>query len=75
MLVITRKINEGIVIDGKIKVVVLDSGKDKVKLGIEAPKDIRIVRNELFDTEKQNIEASNSIPKDILSELLKDKKE
>ncbi|HNX64570.1 MAG TPA: carbon storage regulator [Oscillospiraceae bacterium] len=75
MLVITRKVGEGIVVDSRTKVTVLEAGKDKVKIGIEAPQDIRIVREELFDTEKQNREASNALPKDIMDKLLSENKE
>ncbi|MBQ7958272.1 MAG: carbon storage regulator, partial [Oscillospiraceae bacterium] len=53
MLVVTRKTDEGIVIADNIVIKVLDVGKDRVKIGIEAPKDVRIVREELFNTEKQ----------------------
>ena len=75
MLVITRKVGEGIVVDSRTKVTVLEAGKDKVKIGIEAPQEIRIVREELFDTEKQNLEASNALSKDIMEKLLNDSKE
>jgi len=50
MLVLSRKPNESIVIDGHIKVSVLrvDSG-DAVRLGVEAPLDIRVMRKEIYD--------------------------
>ncbi|MBL67981.1 MAG: carbon storage regulator [Verrucomicrobiales bacterium] len=50
MLVLSRKPNESIVIDGRIKVSVLrvDSG-DAVRLGVEAPLDIRVMRKEIYD--------------------------
>lgn len=73
MLVIARKVGEGIVISDEIKVTVLEAGKDKVKIGIDAPKNIRIVREELYDTEIQNREASNAVPKEFMEQLLKDK--
>ncbi len=50
MLVLSRKPNESIIIDGHIKVRVLrvDSG-NAVRLGVEAPMDIRVMRKEIYD--------------------------
>ncbi len=47
MLVLTRKLDEGIVIGGRIKVTVLKVQGGQIRLGIEAPKDILITREEL----------------------------
>mgnify|MGYP001304163796 CR=1 FL=1 len=49
MLVLSRKRNERIVIDGNIVVTIVDIRGDKVRLGIEAPKDVSIHRNEVFE--------------------------
>ncbi len=59
MLVITRKINEGIVIGDNIELMIVDITGDKVKLGINAPREIRVVRNELLQTEQTNKEAAS----------------
>ena len=71
MLVVTRKTDEGIVIADNIVIKVLDVGKDRVKICIEAPKDVRIVREELFNTEKQNVAAAEVLSKDVMEQLLK----
>jgi carbon storage regulator len=55
MLVLSRKIDESIMIGGNIEVVVLGVEGDNVKIGIRAPKDIEILRKELYD----NIQSSN----------------
>ena len=47
MLVIDRKIQEGFWIDGRIFVKVLGIGRRRVKLGIDAPADLLIARDEL----------------------------
>jgi carbon storage regulator len=47
MLVLSRKTNESIVIDGNITISVLQVKGKIVRLGIEAPKDIPIRRKEL----------------------------
>lgn len=58
MLVLARKQNQNIVIDGKIIIRVLRVGRDNVKIGIEAPIDIPIHREELL----QKNEAHDSDP-------------
>jgi carbon storage regulator len=47
MLVLSRHENEAIVIDGQIKVTVVEIGGDKIRLGIEAPREIAVWREEL----------------------------
>ena len=47
MLVVTRKTEESVIIADNIEVTVLEVSRDRVKLGISAPKDIKIIRNEL----------------------------
>ena len=47
MLVLDRKIQEGFWIDGGIFIKVLEIGRHRVKLGIEAPADLQILRQEL----------------------------
>lgn len=49
MLVLSRKIGESVVIDGRIKVKIVRLDGDVVKLGIEAPPDIPIHRQEVYD--------------------------
>ena len=47
MLVLTRKNGEKIVIDGDIEITVVDIRGNQVRLGIEAPKEVAILRAEL----------------------------
>jgi carbon storage regulator len=49
MLVLTRKIDQGIVIAGNIVVRVLGVERDRVKIGISAPLEVTILRQELLD--------------------------
>ena len=49
MLVLSRKRNETIIIDGDIRIVVVDIRGNQVRLGIEAPDSVRIVRQELCE--------------------------
>ena len=49
MLVLSRQKNESIVINNNITIVVVDIQMGKVRLGIEAPKDIPVHRGEVQD--------------------------
>lgn len=49
MLVLSRQKNESIIIDGRITVVVVEIYGDKVRLGVEAPKEVPVHRREVFD--------------------------
>jgi|WetSurMetagenome_2_1015567.scaffolds.fasta_scaffold71768_3 carbon storage regulator len=56
MLVLMRKSNESIIIGDNITVTVLGIEGDKVKIGISAPREIQILRHELFQAvQEQNI--------------------
>lgn len=47
MLVLSRKLNEKIVIDGGIVLTVVKIDRNQIRLGIEAPSDVRVYREEL----------------------------
>ena len=60
MLVLTRKIGEGIVIGDDISITIVEMKGGTVRIGIDAPKDKRIYRQEIFDRiAKENREAAN----------------
>mgnify|MGYP000856167727 FL=1 len=48
MLVLTRKVDQSIMIGDHIRVVIVDIRGDQVKVGIEAPKDISVHRQEVY---------------------------
>jgi carbon storage regulator len=50
VLVVTRKLNEAIVIGDGIEIVVLRNGRDGVRLGITAPSHVPVHRREIYDT-------------------------
>ena len=70
MLVVTRKTEESVIIADNIEIVVLEVSKDRVKLGITAPKDVKIIRNELRNTQESNLEASKAVSKAAITALL-----
>src|SRR5882724_5937998 len=58
MLVLSRKLGESIVIDGRITVKIVRLDGDMVKLGIEAPAEVPVHRQEIYDEiQKNNQEA------------------
>lgn len=67
MLVLSRKKGESIRIGDEIEVKVLSVDGDQIKIGIVAPKTVKVHRSEIFEAiQKQNKEALN-----VSSELLK----
>lgn len=54
MLVLSRKLNESIVINQNIKITVVEVRGDKVRLGIEAAKDVSVHRQEVQDAIDRN---------------------
>lgn len=57
MLVLSRKKNESIVINNDIKIVVVEIRGDKVRLGVEAPREVPVHRREVYDAIQRNNEA------------------
>lgn len=54
MLVLTRRINESIVINDNVSVLVVEVRGDRVRLGIEAPKDVAVHRKEVYDVIRES---------------------
>ena len=74
MLVLSRKAGEGFLIGDDIIVKVIESKSGTIRIGIDAPRDKKIFRQEVYDKIKQeNVEASqwNSVDLDSLDGTIK----
>jgi len=71
MLVLSRKLNETIKIGDDIELRVLEIKNDTVRLGIEAPKSIEILRGELILSISETNTESNQLNHDLFTKLSK----
>lgn len=54
MLILSRKIDEEIIINSNIKIKILSVGDNNVKIGLSAPSDVEILRGEIYERIKEN---------------------
>ncbi len=74
MLILSRKKDESIVINDNIEISIVDIKGDHIKIGIKAPKDVKIYRQEVYEAiQKENEAALNSVTKFKLPKLSIDK--
>lgn len=71
LLVITRRTSESIIIGDNIEIIISDISNDKVKICIDAPRDVIIMRKELLETSNLNLEANNKPTKQSLEQFKK----
>ncbi|GIV06667.1 MAG: hypothetical protein KatS3mg016_2242 [Fimbriimonadales bacterium] len=66
MLVLTRKVNQSIMIGDEIEVVVLEVRGEQVRLGIKAPRNVTVHRREIYEAiQKENLMAAQTQPEDV----------
>lgn len=78
MLILQRKKNQELMIGDEIRLSVVDIGSDWVKLAIDAPREVSILRSELVEAASENKEACGSLTGhslEGLKKLLEAKKE
>ncbi len=76
MLILSRKVNESVIIRGGIKVMVVSIRGDKVRLGFEAPDNVAIHREEIqeaINRDKQLKDGEIGSATESLSSFIKDK--
>lgn len=78
MLVLARKIGEKIILNDDIEIIVLDANQNTVRIGINAPKNVSVYREELYkEIKTANIDSKSVTEKSLseLHELIKDRKQ
>lgn len=61
MLILSRRRGQSVIIDNRIEVTVVEIRGDQIKLGIDAPDDVKVFRNEVFQAiENENRAAANA---------------
>lgn len=71
MLILQRRKGQSLSINDNITLTVVDTGADWVKLAIDAPKEIPILRSELKEAVAENQMAAETASKQVLAEILK----
>jgi carbon storage regulator len=63
MLILSRKINEKIMIGDDISISIIEIRGDQVRIGVDAPKNVKVFRQEIFDAIRaENKAAAESAP-------------
>ena len=78
MLVISRRPGESFLIGDNLTITILEVSGDRVKVGIDAPKSVRIIRSEVLETENTNraaVVSASTADIGSLAEVLSGKKE
>ncbi|MGK4153199.1 carbon storage regulator CsrA [Kurthia gibsonii] len=69
MLVLTRKVGESIMIGDGIEVKIIGVDGDQVKLGIEAPRHIKVHRQEVFEAIQSENKAALEVTEQLINQL------
>lgn len=75
MLILTRKKNESIIIDDNIEIMIIETDDGKVKLGINAPKEVKVHRKEVYESiiEENKAATKQKMGVDQLKQLIEKK--
>lgn len=74
MLILSRKLGESLFINEDIEIKIVEVLGEKVKIGISAPREVRILRSELRQTLESNKEAASSVAPGNLRDFLSKRK-
>lgn len=70
MLILQRKKGQSLTIGEDITLTIAEISPDCVKLAIDAPKDVLILRSELLEAAEENKAAAKTVPLQLLNQLL-----
>lgn len=73
MLILARKKNQSIIINDNIEIFIVDNNSDQVKLGIKAPKDVKVHRKEVYENIKSEMESAARFKKEDIINISKKK--
>lgn len=77
MLVLKRKAGESIIVSDNIEIKIIEVEEGRIKIGIDAPKEVSIIRKEVLEetkSENKTAAQSRNIDKTALTKMLKNKK-
>lgn len=77
MLVLKRKAGESIIVADNIEIKIIEVEEGRIKIGIDAPKEVSIIRKEVLDetkSENKSATQSRNIDKSAFTKMLKNKK-
>lgn len=73
MLILQRRKGQSLSINDNITLTIVDTGADWVKLAIDAPKEIPVLRTELKEVAVENQKASKTVSLQVIDKILKQK--
>ena len=77
MLVLKRKAGESIIVADNIEIKIIEVEEGRIKIGIDAPKEVSIIRKEVLEetkSENKTAAQNRNIDKSALTKMLKNKK-
>ena len=69
MLILTRKINQKLIINDDIEIIILESYKNTVKIGVNAPSNVQIYREEIYKEIKKANKQAQDFDIDAISNI------
>jgi len=74
MLILTRKLNQKLIINDNIEIVILESYKNSVKIGVKAPSNVQIYREEVYKEIKKSNAQAHDFDVESVMDILPSKK-
>jgi len=71
MLILSRKTDQQIKIGDDITITIIDIKDDQVKIGVEAPKSVKVFRQEVFNAIKNENTAASIVNNDVVNTISK----
>lgn len=70
MLILTRKLNQKLIINDNIEIVILESYKNAVKIGVNAPSNVQIYREEVYNEIKKSNKQAHHIDINAIDSII-----